>query len=230
MSIANLLTPNNYNLYAGSITSSGQSIDGNLIVTGNLSVDGSTVTHNLTSSPGSLVSLEDATVVFDNSNVILTSATAVALNLSQLSDTALSSPNSNQILSYNGAKWVNGLHVSSGSYAPTLADITNVSSVTGQSAFYTQIGNIVTIFINFFYTPISTSTLSAVSITIPVPRNNFSFNSEAVGSLTQVDSGSNYRNGFYLAQLTSQQVRAQLDGVPAAGSVNVYGSFSYIIA
>lgn len=229
MSIANLLTPNNYHIYAGQITSSSQSISGNLSVTGNLSVDGSTVVNNFATDPGSLVSLEGGTVVFNNSNVLLSGATAVDLNLSQLSDTAISSPSANQLLIYNGTKWANGIQLLSGSFSPTLAGITNITSVTLQSAFYVQAGNIVTVYIQFNYIPTATGTLSAVSVTLPVPRSNFVSNPQAVGTLTQVDSASNYRVGFYLAIIGQQQVRAQMDGVPTAGNVNVYGSFEYTI-
>lgn len=229
MSIINLLTPNNYNLYAGSITSSSQTIGGNLNVTGNLLVDGSTVLHNLTTGTGALVSLEDGTIVFNNSNVILSGATAVDLNLSQLSDTAISSPSANQLLVYNGTKWANGIQLLSGSFTPTLANITNTSNVSFNSAFYVQAGNIVTVYLNFFYTPTATNTLSAISVTLPVPRSNFSSNPQAIGNITQVDSASNYRVGFYLASIGQQQVRAQMDGVPTAGTVDVYGSFQYII-
>ena len=57
---------------------------------------------------------------------------------------------------------------SSGIYTPTLTNITNTSSLNLLSATYTIIGNIVTVRIEGSYDPITASTATQFSATLPI--------------------------------------------------------------
>jgi hypothetical protein len=65
---------------------------------------------------------------------------------------------------------VNSQLPTSGTYTPTLTNVSNVSSSTLLSASYQKIGNIVTVRLSIAYTPTSTTAFANVSCTLPFNR------------------------------------------------------------
>jgi hypothetical protein len=63
---------------------------------------------------------------------------------------------------------ISQMALSSGSYTPTLTNTTNVSSSTFTLAYWTQIGNIVTVTFSAAITPTVTTTPTTLTATLPV--------------------------------------------------------------
>jgi len=81
---------------------------------------------------------------------------------------------------------VQGL-ATSGTYTPTLTNLTNISSLVLSSAVYTVIGNIVTVRVEGSFDPITASTITQFSITLPVIMSNASQVSLGSGSAGSFD-------------------------------------------
>jgi len=63
--------------------------------------------------------------------------------------------------------------VSSGTYTPTLTGVTNITTIgTLENAYYTKIGNIVTVYVSFQVRPTATSANSEYTISLPVTRTS----------------------------------------------------------
>jgi len=78
----------------------------------------------------------------------------------------------------------------SGTYTPTLTNITNVTSSSSPIAQYTRVGNIVTVFGRFDITPTTASgTLTEIGISLPVASNFTTYTDlNGLGSGTFLDS------------------------------------------
>ena len=76
---------------------------------------------------------------------------------------------------------------SSGTYTPTLSNITNISALNLSSAVYTIIGNIVTVRIEGSYDPIAANTITQFSATLPVIMSGVSQNSLGSGATGSLD-------------------------------------------
>lgn len=228
MSISNLLVPNNYNLFAASITADSQNIDGNLSVTGDLIVDGSTSINNLSTDPGSLISLTNGTITFANSNVILNTATSVDLNLNQLSDVTTSSEVANQVLQWNGSAWINNNVLVSGNYNATFTAFTNVVSVTGENTTYMRIGNIVTVYFDCSYSASAVNSPATIFISLPVARTagNFTTNEQLIGCAVQ-NVSTFFRTCQVYGHIGAQEGQIQCDGPGSNSNAIIRGSFQY---
>jgi hypothetical protein len=79
------------------------------------------------------------------------------------------------------------LSVLSGTYTPTLTNVTNISSLVLSSAVYTIIGNIVTVRVEGSFDPITANTSTQFSITLPVIMSNASQVSLGSGSAGSFD-------------------------------------------
>ena len=187
MSIANLLVPNNYNLYTNNLN-----VGGNEIVTGDLTVDGS-----LTVNGG-----ETITGNFNvNGNLNVTGNETLGGNL-----TVTGNETVNGSLTVNTNLIVNGNQlphpINSASYIPTLtADEPTVTNLVNLFSYYYQLGNQVFGYVKFGYTdPGSLAGTQTFSVTIPVPRSvggNFTNEAQIQGLCSEATySGNNILSSF----------------------------------
>lgn len=96
--------------------------------------------------------------------------------------------------------WKDTLLYASGVYTPSTSSLSNMSSVTVSTAYYTQIGNIVTVTIGASFTPTAANTATSFIVTLPVTTATTS--QSAVGGGAYADNlGSTAYNGAF-AQIT----------------------------
>ena len=119
---------------------------------------------------------------------------------------------------------VEKISMSSGTYTPTLTNTTNVASSSVNSAFYTRVGNIVTVYYSFSITPTAGgSTSTQLDISLPI-ASNFTTAHEANGS--GGTQASNLTYGVINADSTNDRVSLFMIANSTAGSTYT-GSFSY---
>jgi lysophospholipase L1-like esterase len=77
---------------------------------------------------------------------------------------------------------------SSGAYTPTLVNISNASSLSGQVSYYTNIGNVITLTCRFSITETTANTATSFRVTLPVNRAT-STSKGAIGNGIILDNG-----------------------------------------
>jgi hypothetical protein len=94
---------------------------------------------------------------------------------------------------HNNAGAVTGAvnqYVCSGNYTPTLANSANTSAQTSAIAYWTRVGNVVTVGFFFRADPIAADTFTAITMSLPPTQSaNFASVGQARGSFSTTDSG-----------------------------------------
>lgn len=118
--------------------------------------------------------------------------------------------------------------LTSGSWTPTLANVSNVTSTANPTGFYQRVGNIVTGVVNFQVNPTTGSTTAtAVSVTLPV-ASNFTGNDDAIGAGSARRTDTSYTPGYMRGDATGDYfvfVFASID----TGTHSIRSPFSYIV-
>ncbi len=142
------------------------SVNGNYVTT---STSG-TATVGLTSATGGGLAHNNLQpyivvnyIIFTGVNTLVTPTGNIVANLSDLADTAIATPTTNQLLKYNGTKWANGTINTS-----NLTDVTITTPVNNNLLRYNG-----TAWVN---STISTSNLTDVTITTPATGQNLVYN------------------------------------------------------
>lgn len=114
--------------------------------------------------------------------------------------------------------------VSSGTYTPTLTNVTNVTGLALQKASYTKIGNVITVNTSFSFNITSASVNSQFTITLPINRTSASSFNMGSGSVVS----SNTPNNLYPCVLTSGSTsNVTVYFVPTATASSYSGSVSF---
>ena len=113
----------------------------------------------------------------------------------------------------------------SGTYSPTGSNLINVASSTIRDAFYTRIGDIVTVFFQIDITPTAGATNTQYELDLPV-SSSFSNSYDLVGSATFVQATLQYSPVDISAKVADDEMFLQFTPTNTnAGTVR--GSFSY---
>jgi hypothetical protein len=117
---------------------------------------------------------------------------------------------------------------SSGTYTPTLTNITNAPTISGAQHFYTRVGNIVTVYGRVTISPTAfAGTSTQIEISLPV-ASNFTTVEDLIGIISSnLIGGSNYSNVTFNSDSTND--RAQIDFSASASSISIQYSFNYIV-
>lgn len=118
-------------------------------------------------------------------------------------------------------------NVFSGTYTPTLTNVTNVSSSTANSTQYMRVGNVVTVAGTVTIQATVATTDTQLDMSLPVPTNLVnSFNLGGTGG--SVSAGEYGESIGIFGDFTND--RAQLRLRPSVTSANLYGfTFSYLV-
>lgn len=124
-------------------------------------------------------------------------AASTVAALDDLTDVTTAGAASGDHLVYDGAGWEPGnpdpdLALDSGTYTPTLTNVTNVSSSSAQVARWIRVGDQVTVYGRISIDPITTATSTQVRVSLPVASNIGSNNDLAgvcVGDLSDESAG-----------------------------------------
>jgi hypothetical protein len=119
----------------------------------------------------------------------------------------------------------------SGSYSPTITNVANVGGTIGSSnAFYTRIGNMVSVVGYFTSTSVTHSTLMQVGISLPIASNfATSFDAFGVGSSTR-GSVPWSNGGQILSDSANDRVTMSIHESSGNGSTHEFSySFTYVI-
>ena len=118
---------------------------------------------------------------------------------------------------------VSAVGASSGTYTPTFTNVANISSTSFSNAYYSKIGNIVTVTVGLNITPSAANTNTSLKIDLPFSRGNS--NSYNVGVSALVDSP-NFFSG--VVQTSSDTTTATLYFYPTTtGTYTTVISFQY---
>jgi len=124
---------------------------------------------------------------------------------------------------------ITAANLTSGSYTPTLTNITNTSSLSGQVSYYTNLSNIITLTVRFSLTETSANTSTSFRVTLPVNRTS-STAKTAIGSGVILDNGTSgekpIRASFDTANNSTFLVNYRTTGVTGATSGTVTIQYS----
>ena len=95
----------------------------------------------------------------------------------------------------------------SGTYTPTLTNVTNLASNTFTNATYTRIGDIVTVVVGFSVTPTTANANTVLSISLPITRTSASSDNVGVAGFAAVSTASSRISGIIQTQTDSTTVR-----------------------
>ena len=109
----------------------------------------------------------------------------------------------------------------SGSYTPSLSNLTNISNSSFDSASYTKIGNVVTARVSLFITAVTPSVTAVLDFLLPVPRVSTNVTGIGLGSSFEASMVVNTNSNTTTARLSYQPL------VPTNHQVVVM--FQYIV-
>lgn len=118
-------------------------------------------------------------------------------------------------------------YFASGTYTPTLTNVSNVAASTAFPCQWLRVGNVVTVSGIVQIDPTSASTLVALGVSLPI-ASNFTNIEDCAGTTTRDSTGNNPKiPGFVSADVTND--RAQFNYVPDTDATNltVYFHFTY---
>lgn len=119
--------------------------------------------------------------------------------------------------------------LSSGTYTPTISNLTNVSTTTAQVCNYSRNGNIVMITGYLLASAtVATTTACFVDITIPI-ASTFSSTIDATGVSNLVVNNAQGNTGGIAANTSTNKITIGWSSSPSTGSLPVYFSLSYIV-
>lgn len=111
-------------------------------------------------------------------------------------------------------------YVGSGTYTPTLTNVTNVTSSTAAKCQYTRVGNVVTVTGSLSVTP-TLAALATIGISLPI-ASNLALATDCAGAAAAIGVS---MPGSISGDTAND--RAQLDTVAAVGANVMYFTFSY---
>lgn len=116
--------------------------------------------------------------------------------------------------------------ISSGTYSPTLTNRTNIASSTTAVCNYSRVGNVVTVSGYVEADPTSTTTDSALGISLPI-ASGFTLASDARG-VASVNLTAVYNPGIVLTDTANDIVEVRFTSVSALNQ-GIYFNFSYLV-
>jgi len=164
--------------------------------------------------------------VRENDNTDFSTLTTVAFRFSRFGTNLLDIfRNGNATFSGN----ITAANLTSGSYTPAVTNIANTSSLSGQTSYYTNFGNIITLTVRFNLTETSANAATSFRITLPVNRTS-STAKIAIGSGVVIDNGTTgekpIRASFDTTNNSSFLVSYRTTGVTGATSGTVTIQYS----
>jgi hypothetical protein len=129
---------------------------------------------------------------------------------------------------HNNANAVTGTatqYIASGTYTPTLSNISNANSLSGNAAQWLRVGNVVTVSGTFTVTP-AVSTAIIIGVTLPIPSNISGNTLAGAAGLVQ---GTSVGAGFVFGDSGADAAQVAVTGVSVAASTVSY-TFSYLVA
>jgi len=137
----------------------------------------------------------------------------------------LAAGTANQVLISNGSTFGWGSTVNSGTYTPTMTNVTNVSSITPTQAVWSQVGNIVTVSGSFSISMTSGSTSTQFGISLPVAAASLT-GSDLWGLVFNADSGGLYagETGYINGDATNKRATVSFK---ASSSTSGGGNFQF---
>lgn len=158
--------------------------------------------------------------------------------INSLADISIGGPTNDQVLSYNGTKWINGTIVSalSGKYTPTVTAVNGCTNTGNFNMPWMRVGNMVVCqWRGFFNLPANTSLFNfQVSIPPDLLINKFSTYYQAHGTATSnCNSRTTIWNGFVQSIPDTQNIVchmrcASLNTSPIA-DFEIFINFSFSI-
>lgn len=121
---------------------------------------------------------------------------------------------------------ISASNLTSGTYTPTLTNVTNVTSSTAYSIHYSRIGNEVTVSGKVDVTPTTTGT-ATVGISLPI-ASNFTATTNAAGSGGTGDAGSIVDTGIISGDVTNDRANLKFY-VNSTFSVTIGFTFMYTV-
>lgn len=101
-------------------------------------------------------------------------------SLDGLTDVVITTPSTNQILTYDGSDWINSTTILNGNYVPTISGLSNLGSITALACNYVQVGKNIQVYFIFQATPTNATTTFAFTISLPIPTS-FAASSAGIG-------------------------------------------------
>lgn len=109
----------------------------------------------------------------------------------------------------------------SGTYTPTITNVTNITTSVATTSTYIKVGNVVTVTASFFVTPTVASTNSTILISLPINRVSFPANNIGSGSMNAVT------NYLYVEGDTASTVEVNFSTTSSGASLKCSATFSY---